>query len=64
MSMKMFMKIIFLILLCIPIIYIQYCILKNTAGSVYKERKKKGITNIYLEDTVVEDRSKRIKAVK
>ncbi len=38
---KLSLRIIFLILLCIPIVYIQYYIIKNTAADIMKSEKKK-----------------------
>ncbi|MDK2919331.1 MAG: hypothetical protein PWQ37_2064 [Candidatus Petromonas sp.] len=44
---KTAIKIIFLITLCIPIVYIQYYMLKDTVKSVMKPREKKPVTMIY-----------------
>jgi hypothetical protein len=44
---KTAIKIIFLITLCIPIVYIQYYMLKDTVKGVMKPREKKPVTMIY-----------------
>mgnify|MGYP001247847373 CR=1 FL=1 len=38
---KTSLRIVFLILLCIPVLYIEYYIMKNTAADVMNHKKKK-----------------------